>query len=40
MSEAGALLAVPEHRPQQRINIDEHLLGPAGQQVSVRDEVD
>jgi hypothetical protein len=38
--ETGALLGVPEHRAQQRIDVDEHLLGNAGQQPAATDQVD
>ena len=37
---AGALLGVPEHRAQQRIDIDQRPLLQAGQQIAVLPEVD
>jgi hypothetical protein len=40
VSEAGALLGVPEHRPQQRVDVDEGLGLQAGQQVGPLRQID
>lgn len=40
MSEAGALLGVSEHRPQQRVNVDEGLGLDARQYLSPLHQVD